>query len=750
MILLGSKIASVLSRWLAWAQQDWRDCPDRPGLGYYGTGYNDWGVQTNQKYVAAAGTLATWQDLDVAGGSSSREHLAGRALAGLRYSLATHKTGDYACMDGRKWGHTWISALGIERMMSAVHAMDGLLADADRAALRRVLVSEADYQLGEVSEEAHHGVGAGLWADSRRNWPESNYWNGALLVRTAAMYADHPNAGAWLERGVRFLVNAISVPADAACEQVLDGKPVRERHVGANFFPNYALDHHGYLNVGYMVICLSNAAMLHYGMKMLGAPVPQSAYHHVEDLWQVVKGFLFQDGRLARVGGDTRQRYCYCQDYLAPSLVMALDVLGDPDASPLLEGAVGLATIEQDHNGDGSFLSDRCGRLRQESLYYYTRLESDKACTLAMAAQWLRQAGKDFAVGAKPRLLRPIDAAWAEPEHGAVMHRCRTRLASWSWRAAEPPQGLCLPPAASHLAEWSENMAGRVRLAQEPRERKTVLRHVERLLPGGFLTAGAMADGMRAELAEGWRTDDPVPHQYAVAALPDGRTMVVMEYCRPEKLRRVFLKECKGFKLNVPNDLFNRNRRSLSGEFGRMRVKSPARQPEALELDSRWVCVDGVLSVVGLYGCDRWTLLNPCQRTGGPGGSLYVLELCWPYSPGVVDRMNDGPVLDCASAALSGAGPEEARRTAEWVQAHPVFRGEAGGAIVRAVTIGGADGRLYIVAANFGAAAGGVDLAEVCGGDVGEVEEFPVGPVADKRSDIAPGEVRLFVASQGV
>ena len=35
---------------------------------------------------------------------------------------------------------------------------------------------------------------------------------------------------------------------------LLDGKPVSEWFMGANFFPNYALDHHGYLNVGYMVI----------------------------------------------------------------------------------------------------------------------------------------------------------------------------------------------------------------------------------------------------------------------------------------------------------------------------------------------------------------------------------------------------------------------------------------------------------------------------------------------------------------
>ena len=53
------------------------------------------------------------------------------------------------------------------------------------------------------------------------------------------------------------------------------GKPVREWHVGANFFPNYALDHHGYLNVGYMVICVCNAAMLHFDCRLPGCHGPR-------------------------------------------------------------------------------------------------------------------------------------------------------------------------------------------------------------------------------------------------------------------------------------------------------------------------------------------------------------------------------------------------------------------------------------------------------------------------------------------
>lgn len=91
-------------------------------------------------------------------------------------------------------------------------------------------------------------------------------WNGCLLLRTAAMFPDCPRADEYREKGYTFLINAISVPTDATCSIVKDGRKVSDRHLGANFFESYALNHHGYLNVGYMVICLSNMAVSKTGV----------------------------------------------------------------------------------------------------------------------------------------------------------------------------------------------------------------------------------------------------------------------------------------------------------------------------------------------------------------------------------------------------------------------------------------------------------------------------------------------------
>lgn len=121
------------------------------------------------------------------------------------------------------------------------------------------------------------------------------------------------------------MLNAVSVPADAESNELFDGRSLREWHVGANFFSSLALHHHEYLNVGYMVICRSDAALLNFAFRRRGMAAPAALYHHLKELWELVRELTFTDGRLARIGGDTRVRYCYWQDYSVPAWLLARD-----------------------------------------------------------------------------------------------------------------------------------------------------------------------------------------------------------------------------------------------------------------------------------------------------------------------------------------------------------------------------------------------------------------------------------------
>jgi hypothetical protein len=645
-----------LAAWQKHAEQDWYSLPARPGLGCYGTGYNDWGVQTNQKYLAAMAALATAPEPVVP--PDRRELARERALAALRFSLATHKSGDLACLDGAKWGHTWISPLGLERMMFALPLLDSALKDADRADLKRVLASESDWMLNDYRKGNQSGVFGDRWNHSGKNVPESNIWTGAILWRTAVMQPDHPSAARWQERAHEFLMNGVSIAADALDERLVAGRPVRQWFRGDNFFPNYALDHHGYLNVGYMVICLSNAAMLHFDLKLAGLPAPESLHHHQADLWERVRRFLFSDGRLLRLGGDTRVRYTYCQEYLLPTLLYAADHLGDAGALDLIPPILEWIGKEAAFNGDGSFYGKRLTGLAARSPYYYTRLESDRACCLAQLTAYLP--------ACRPTTRsRPVvpEGLWLEDEYGAMLHRSPTRLASFAWRAHGLTQGFCLAPDDSHLAEWDRNLSSCVRFSGEdekaPQNHRALLWHRQQAIEGGFLTVGCVEEGRNLALADGWRRQEAAArHWLAFVALPDNRTVVGLEFCRAAPELRACLASIRGLHCNVPNDLYNGFGRKLTGP-GFSRDLAPADHDETIVLPSNRACVDNRLAVCGIYGADRLVVDRSATRRGGQYQTLFVDELCYGHRNGPVMLEPGATILDLGWAVASSTGTAE-------------------------------------------------------------------------------------------
>lgn len=770
----------LLEPWVKPFRDDCYTPPARPELLCYGTGYNGWGMQTHQKAFAAIAVLAADPGTDSARTGMSRTDLLDNALRMLRFMLESHVEGSYQCEDGTSWGHTWISALGVERMMHGMEAIEEHLTAADRELLRRVLVSECDWLLD------HYEIVGHPLNESGRNKPESNLWNGSLLHRTAALYPDTPRAEAYREKGSRFLVNAVSVASDALSEAVVDGRAVSEWFVGDNFLEeSYALNHHGYLNVGYMVICLSNAAMLHFAFKRLEMAPPEALYHHVRELWSTVKPMLFPDGRLIRLGGDTRVRYCYCQDYLLPALLLAADVFGDRDCPELEAGWLEQVQAEMAANGDGSYLSARCADLKRVSPLYYTRLESDRAVSLSYGAYWRRLFNSlpmdRGAPGDKPAA---VPYAWRDGHHGACFVKGKRRIASWTWLAAEGPQGLCLPVEGSDLAEWRYNLAGRIQGTGVLNEYQTVA-HDHRMFEGGFVTWGKALACTGELLAEQQGREVLAAAQTAFGALPDDCTAVVLQYAKT--VTRSYISSVRGLLLHVPNDVFNGSRRTyrygeteavLAGaggaehigtvqqngtnpvEGGEQGISADQSEGEQrIDTGSHWLNVDGRLGVVQAYGDEPLTLYRPGRRQIGLKhrhqsdtlGMLYADEICSPYWDTMQAVPPDTVLVDTGFAVLAGAGPQETGGLAEDGSCAAVAV-EVAGEPVRAVLVKGADGLHYLLAANFGE-------EEVCPAvrlsglpatllrDLATSSEIPVS-AGSFTLTLPAGQARLFVVGE--
>ncbi|WP_152364334.1 hypothetical protein [Microlunatus speluncae] len=658
-----------LAAWVAAGDRYWIEPNGSGELGWYGSGYNNWGVQTNQKYFSAVGALAAITD-DSA--------LATRALAALRFSVRSHHSGGGRCADGTAWGHTWISPLGVERMMFAVDLLADRI-DAELAAgLDRMLVDEAEWIRTSYHRGQARGVVGDVWNDSGRNGPESNLWTGALLWRTAQRILDHPHRADWEELARTFLINSVSIAADETDETIVDDLPVRDRFRGANFFDSYALDHHGFLNVGYQIICASNAAILHFDLKRRGEPAPAALHHHQGDLWRLIRPLIAPDGRALRIGGDSRVRYAYCQEYLLPALCYAADRLGDHGALGLLRAQVGLIRREQDAAGDGSFYGERLADLAVSSPYYYTRLESDRASALAMAQVFSAETEPTLPI--EPTSAASITLNWVDHDHQAVAHRGRHRLASYSWRAFSLTQGLCVPLVDSSLAEWDLNLAPEIRLLGDHRDGLgaggpgRLSRRVEhsrvRSFDGGFVTSGTVVEGARLTIPEGWSGGDGARTMIAIAALPDEHTMIGIHRTVTADWW-VGVGSVKGLHLNVPNDLYNASRRRYEHAGGTLE-RTPG-DDERLDL-GRWVNVDGVLGVVGLWGSGQLSVDRSGRRRGGPQHSLFVEELCFPAETGPRYAPPGSVLVEHAFAVLAGCDRD---RTADFAERNGAGRQDA-------------------------------------------------------------------------
>ncbi|NOY08117.1 MAG: hypothetical protein GXP33_04665 [Spirochaetes bacterium] len=685
-----------LEPWAKASEKYCYTCQDRPDLECYGPGYGGWGVQTNQKAFAAYAVLAADPSFDESAAGIPRQAVLERALKTLRFSLQSHMEGTYHCTDGTSWGHTWISALGIERMMHGIEAVREHLTDADYELLQRVLISESNWLMD------NYDIVAGTVENNR---PESNLWNGAILHRTAFMYPGSPRADEYREKGTRFLLNSISVASDALSNVMVEGKPLSEWYIGDNFFASYACNHHGYLNVGYMVICLSNAAMLHFMYRKKNLKAPEPLYHHITELWQLIKRCTFSDGRLLRIGGDTRVRYCYCQDYVIPMWIMMAEHFGDTDCPAFESGWLTQVKREITVNGDGSFLSQRCRELASASPLYYTRLEADRAVTLSMGAYWRRIFDIPSIAGDKETIKTCLPGSWSDDYHGACLHRSNKRITSWVWIAAEGPQGLCLPPDGSDLAEWRQNLAGQVR-GEGKINFQDVRSHYEIQFKGGFLTSGSMFIRSEKMIAEGQDNEIIALQKVVFAALPDETTVMVMQQAVSTD-RRVYLTSVKGLLFQVPNDLFNGNNRVYYSAGGSRQLQGFGSHEELWNPDSSWINVEDRLGIIGVYGEKSLSLFRPGRRQIGlkddkkeAGGMLYADEICYPFRRTLHSVDANTVLFDIGFIIRTERTHKE---TADYVSAEKCIQLNTSSCPdVRAMLAAGADGRSYLLMANLG------------------------------------------------
>ena len=324
--------------------------------GYFGKGSSvEDGARPNADYALVyAFIYKNCQDQTLPNGLTF-DLVKQHALAAIRYSYKTHVANKtITCSDGLYWGIVWESSMWTESLGYAAWLMWSDLTDADKAAIKNVIVSEANYNLSRT-------IPTGINSDTKA---EENGWDTNILAVAASMFPEEKNAEAWTLRCKQFAMNTYSVASDLyrkdPVADVVDGKTVADWHIGGNLFPDYALENHNFFHTSYLNIPIqemSESLLAYRAIQNQTTPtfaIPNALKHNVKGVWDtMLKELIMADGMEAMPNGNDWSMYIY--DELSTYSAMA-SIYRDADALMMESLILQWAKYRQSTCGDGAFL----------------------------------------------------------------------------------------------------------------------------------------------------------------------------------------------------------------------------------------------------------------------------------------------------------------------------------------------------------------------------------------------------------
>ncbi|MDD3078592.1 MAG: LamG domain-containing protein [Paludibacter sp.] len=320
--------------------------------GYFGNGQSvEHGARTNADYALIYAFLYKKAQDQTLPNSLTFETVKAHALAAIRYSYKTHTANKIQlCTNNTYWGLVWESSMWCTSTAYASWLIWDELTDTDKAYVKKMIVAEANYKLSTT-------IPTQVNSDTKA---EENGWDTNILAIAAAMFPDEKNAEAWTYRCKQYAMNTYSVASDEYNYNETDGKYVRDWYIGANLFPDYALENHNFFHTSYLNIPIqemSESLLAYKAVQDETNPtftIPQSLKHNVKNVWDsMLKEFIMADGILAMPNGNDWSMYIF--DELATYSALAC-IYRDPDALMLESLVLQWARVRQTTTADGAFL----------------------------------------------------------------------------------------------------------------------------------------------------------------------------------------------------------------------------------------------------------------------------------------------------------------------------------------------------------------------------------------------------------
>ncbi len=561
--------------------------PGRPGCAYYGGGGHEENDIRPITYAALVNAfLAEYAPPSGSLPRERRQRMRDDAIAVLRYVTQGHATGDGTCLNGKRWGNQWQSAMWARSAGMAGWFLWGELPDDLKRGVARLVEFEADRFLKLKPKSSQSGdTGA-----------EENAWNAQALSLACNMMPAHPRAAPWAKAAKLWMYNSLSVAADSRNARAGDdGRAISDWVCTTNAHSDFTVENHGLVHVGYLKTTVSMLLEGALPYLLTGTSAPQACQHHTAEGFEVV---------LRCMGWDAAPIYFSGNDWknvqTQPTDVMSYALMS------LLAGDRNAAYLE-------ALALDRTARLQAvEGGYYNVRrdLESGGMCATRMIAACL--AHTQIGAGAKPataaefnRHVRGVTLL----EHGKViLHRTPTKFASFSWGPKR--MALALPTDGNsvvwpHFASYVGQVNGED--ASAVRAKLRAARHETR--SDGFTVTATLE-----------RFKGAVEQSVSFTSLPGDATVYIER-----------LKVAAGFPLRSRETgivgleyEIGRNERRLFTAAGKIRTLGKGGEPAVRVLETDWL---NIADRVGHVVCRQPARRNVVRHHDEAAGSGRVPQL---------------------------------------------------------------------------------------------------------------------------
>jgi len=548
-----------------YADRDWHEWSSDQRGGYWGNGISDGneGIRAISQMVLTCGTLLKYSD--ALKGDERREY-ARKATEGIYYAVSTHLTGAQTCVDGKRWGGTWQSAMWAGTLGFGAWLVWDDLDPELREGIERVVTSEADRFLAGKPP-------TGRWNDTKA---EENGWTLICISLAANMFPEHPHAAAWREKAIEYMMNTLSVPADLRDTRIVDGKPVKEWVSGANLHPDFTLENHGFLHLSYVECSsyfLTQAAMHHTYARR---PIPQAATHHLMDTWRMLRMLLLPCGEAARPQGMDWELHGLPNINLCASLGA---YMRDAQAANLEKVVLQrMRTWQEMQDGNLTVPGSRLGFTRHS-------IVAEQTAYGFLAHQLFGRKGEPTNQEPPPTGVRKHHSV------GVILHRTRNKFASFSWKYRI--MGTLAPIGDERLGNPHftvpilDGFVGSVELSPGGDMKKRALEHSWKETASGFETTGVLltnGDQLRQTIKVTSVGEKTVVYQDRIAALSD-----------------VSIARELGAPFGIENDELSGGRRTVYHRDG-VAVFDWDKPQEPVAIPGRWANVDGRLGIVAVAG----------------------------------------------------------------------------------------------------------------------------------------------------